>query len=105
MSHVSNSSRPQKHYFVTSARDGNPKLSSCSPPAGYSTVAGAKEAEIKEIKEKISFHLETISGFFNDIKEAKDRQLQMRLYCEINGLMNEIERAKAEEAEVRKLRP
>lgn len=101
---MSNSSRkPQKHYCVTIAREGSRKLSICSPSGGYSTVAGAKEAEIKEIKEKISFHLETIGGLLNDIRGAKEQQSRMRLYCEINGFLNEIEKAKKEEAEVRTL--
>jgi hypothetical protein len=104
MSHVSNSSnKPQKHYFVTRARDGNPKLSSCSPPAGYSTVARAKKAEIKEIREEISFHLETISGLLNDIKDAKEQQGRASLYCEINAVMEEIEKAKKNEEKVRGL--
>jgi hypothetical protein len=101
---MSNSSqKPQQHYCVTIARDGSRNLSICSPPGGYSSVAAAKEAEIKEIKEKIQFHLETISGLLNDIKEAKEQRGRMRLYCEINGLLDEIEKAKKEEAKVRKL--
>jgi hypothetical protein len=103
MSYESNSGeKPQKHYCVIAARDGNPKLISCCPPGGYPTVATAKEAEIKEIKEKIRFHLETITGLLNDIKEAKEQRDRV-LYCEINGLMDEIEEAKKEEAKVRKL--
>jgi hypothetical protein len=104
MSYVSNSGKkPQKHYCVIAARDGNPKLISCRPPGGYSTVATAKKAKIEEIQEEIRFQLETISGLLNDIQGAKEQHRRIRLYCEINGLLNEIERAKKEEAKVRKL--
>jgi hypothetical protein len=50
-SNNSNTMEPP-NYCVTEGRDGNPKLISCSPPGGYSTVAAAKEAEIKEKKRK-----------------------------------------------------
>jgi hypothetical protein len=104
MSSVSNRSEaPKIHYFVTTARDGSPKLNVCSPSAGYSTVDRAKKAEIKEITEEISFHLETISGLLNDIKDAKEQQGRASLYCEINALMDEIEKAGKEEAKVRGL--
>jgi hypothetical protein len=107
MNQVSNSNNPAtvSNYYVRVDRDGDPKLSSCSPPAGYSTVAGAQQAEIKEINEGIRFHIEMIGAFLNDLAQAKKQQRRMRLYCEINGLMNEIEKARSEEAKVRKLRP
>jgi hypothetical protein len=50
--------------FVANDSNGNPTLTKCSEPLGYPTVAAAKEAEIKEIKEKTQFDLETISGLF-----------------------------------------
>jgi len=92
------------NYFVREDRDGNPRLTRCSPPGGYSTVTGAKKAEIKEIQDQIHFCLETITGLFNDIGEAKEQQGRVRLYCEINGFMNDIEEAKKREEKVKRLK-
>jgi hypothetical protein len=105
MSKPSKSSKKRKtlNYCVTLDGDGNPELISCSPPGGYSTVAAAKEAEIKEIQGEIRFCLETISGLLNDIKDAKEQQGHASLYCEINAFMDEIERAKKKEEKVRNL--
>ena len=91
-----------RNYFVSEDRDGNPHLVRCSTLRGYSTVARAKKAEIKEIREEISFHLETISGLLNDIKDAKEQQGRASLYCEINAVMDEIEKVKKKEEKVRK---
>jgi hypothetical protein len=92
------------NYFVRVDRDGNPRLTRCSPPGGYSTVTGAKKAEIKEIQDQIHFCLETITGLFNDIGEAKEQQGRVRLYCEINGFMNDIEEAKKREEKIKRLK-
>ncbi len=85
---------PKPNYFVSDAGDGNPQIIRCSSPLGYPTVAAAKEAKIKEIQEEMRFHL-TIG--------AKEQQSRMRLYCEINGLLNAIENAKKKEERVKKL--
>lgn len=92
-----------RNYSIRIDCDGNAELISCPPPAGYSTVARAKEAEINEIKEEIRFHLEIISGLLNDIKEANGQQARAHLYRKINGLLDEIEKAKKRESKVRQL--
>jgi hypothetical protein len=94
MSQVSNSNKitPNPNYFARVDLDGNPKLLRCSPQGGYPTAAAAIEAEIKEIQEQMRFHLDTISGLLNDIEDAKEQQGHAHLYCEINALLNEIEK-------------
>jgi hypothetical protein len=90
--------------FVWEDRDGNPHLVTCSTLRGYPTVSAAKEAEIKEIKEKRRFHLETVSGLLNDIKGTREQQSRASVYCEINAFMDEIEKAGREEEKIRGLR-
>ena len=43
------------NYFIRSGADGVRTLARCSPPAGYATLAAAKEAEIRELNEEISY--------------------------------------------------
>lgn len=107
MSHVHDRSNEEStlNYFVSYDGGGNLQIIRCSSPLGYSMVAAAKDAKIKEIKEEIRFHLETIGGLLNDIEEEEEQQRRMRLYCEINGFLNEIEKARKEETKVRKLGP
>ena len=87
------------NYFIREDRNGNPQLARCSTLGGYSTRAAAKDANIKEIKEEIQFHL----GLLRDIEKAKERQGHIRLYRESNCLLDEIEKAVTREKKVRRL--
>jgi hypothetical protein len=99
---------PKANYLVSVTGDGNPKLSSCSPPAGYSTVAGAKEARIEEIQNDIRCYRETINGYLNELEEAtKGRVLQddVRSYLDaIADYQRDIVEAGREQLTVRKLK-
>jgi hypothetical protein len=105
MSQINNRSneKQKRNYFVRDDCDGISQLITCSAPQGYPTVVAAKEAKIKEIQEEIRFDLQIIGGLLSDIEKTEEQQRQMRLYCGINALLNEIEGVRNEQEKVRTL--
>jgi hypothetical protein len=105
MSHVQHHGNREQtlNYFVRDAGDGNLEILRCSSALGYPTAAAAKDAKIKEMQEEMRFHFDTIGGLLNDIKRVKAQQRKRRLYCEINGFMDEIEKDRQRQNKVTEL--